>query len=122
MRDNKANNIRLPPIPEKRYFSISEVVTLCAVKAHVLRYWEQEFPKLKPNKRRGNRRYYQRKDVLLIRKIRELLYQQGYTIDGARNALQNQLATKKEVEHAENPIREIILELETLLKHLEQII
>ncbi len=78
----------LPQIPAKRYFTISEVSNLCAVKPHVLRYWEQEFPQLRPMKRRGNRRYYQRHDVLIIRKIRDLLYDQGFTIIGARNKLQ----------------------------------
>jgi len=78
---------QLPPIPAKRYFTIGEASTLCAVKPHVLRYWEQEFPQLKPLKRRGNRRYYQRQDVLLIRRIRSLLYEQGYTIGGARQQL-----------------------------------
>jgi len=74
----------LPPIPAKRYFTIGEVSDLCGVKAHVLRYWEQEFTQLKPLKRRGNRRYYQHHEVLLVRRIRELLYEQGYTIHGAR--------------------------------------
>ncbi len=78
----------LPPIPAKRYFTIGEVSELCGVKPHVLRYWEQEFTQLKPVKRRGNRRYYQHHEVLLIRKIRELLYEQGFTINGARNRLQ----------------------------------
>jgi DNA-binding transcriptional MerR regulator len=77
----------LPPIPAKRYFTIGEVSELCGVKPHVLRYWEQEFTQLKPVKRRGNRRYYQHHDVLLIRRIRELLYEQGFTISGARNRL-----------------------------------
>lgn len=77
----------LPPIPAKRYFTIGEVSDLCGVKAHVLRYWEQEFTQLKPLKRRGNRRYYQHHEVLLVRRIRELLYDQGYTIHGARNQL-----------------------------------
>ena len=77
----------LPPIPAKRYFTIGEVSELCGVKPHVLRYWEQEFTQLKPVKRRGNRRYYQHHEVLLIRKIRELLYEQGFTISGARNRL-----------------------------------
>lgn len=77
----------LPAIPAKRYFTIGEVSDLCAVKPHVLRYWEQEFTQLKPIKRRGNRRYYQHHEVLLIRKIRELLYEQGFTISGARNRL-----------------------------------
>lgn len=79
----------LPPIPAKRYFTIGEVSELCGVKPHVLRYWEQEFTQLKPVKRRGNRRYYQHHEVLLIRRIRELLYEQGFTISGARNKLEN---------------------------------
>lgn len=77
----------LPPIPAKRYFTIGEVSELCGVKPYVLRYWEQEFSQLKPMKRRGNRRYYQHHEVLLIRRIRELLYEQGFTISGARNRL-----------------------------------
>lgn len=77
----------LPDIPEKRYFTIGEVSELCAVKPHVLRYWEQEFPQLRPAKRRGNRRYYKQQDVLVVRDIRELLYQQGFTISGARTQL-----------------------------------
>ena len=77
----------LPPIPAKRYFTIGEVSELCGVKPHVLRYWEQEFTQLKPVKRRGNRRYYQHHEVLLVRRIRELLYSQGFTISGARNRL-----------------------------------
>ena len=81
------NNDQLPPIPGKRYFTIGEVSDLCAVKPHVLRYWEQEFPQLKPVKRRGNRRYYQRQDVLIIRQIRSLLYDEGFTIGGARQRL-----------------------------------
>jgi len=79
--------VTLPPIPAKRYFTIGEVSELCGVKPHVLRYWEQEFTQLKPVKRRGNRRYYQHHEVLLIRKIRSLLYEQGFTISGARNRL-----------------------------------
>ena len=78
----------LPPIPAKRYFTIGEVSDLCGVKPHVLRYWEQEFTQLKPVKRRGNRRYYQHHEVLLIRRIRELLYEHGFTINGARNRLE----------------------------------
>jgi DNA-binding transcriptional MerR regulator len=81
----------LPPIPAKRYFTIGEVSDLCGVKPHVLRYWEQEFTQLKPVKRRGNRRYYQHHEVLLIRRIRELLYEEGFTISGARNRLDNAL-------------------------------
>ena len=88
-RANKAELAVLPPIPAKRYFTIGEVSELCGVKPHVLRYWEQEFTQLKPVKRRGNRRYYQHHEVLLIRRIRELLYEQGFTISGARNKLDN---------------------------------
>ena len=84
----QALKTQLPPIPAKRYFTIGEVSELCGVKPHVLRYWEQEFTQLKPVKRRGNRRYYQHHEVLLIRKIRELLYEQGFTISGARNRLE----------------------------------
>src|ERR1700687_4218924 len=80
----------LPPIPAKRYFTIGEVSDLCAVKPHVLRYWEQEFTQLKPVKRRGNRRYYQHHEVRLIRRIRDLLYEQGFTINGARNRLETE--------------------------------
>jgi DNA-binding transcriptional MerR regulator len=86
-RPNKMESNVLPPIPAKRYFTIGEVSELCGVKPHVLRYWEQEFTQLKPVKRRGNRRYYQHHEVLLIRRIRELLYEQGFTISGARNRL-----------------------------------
>ncbi len=86
-RPSKAELIVLPPIPAKRYFTIGEVSDLCGVKPHVLRYWEQEFTQLKPVKRRGNRRYYQHHEVLLIRSIRDLLYEQGFTISGARNKL-----------------------------------
>ncbi len=84
------DNADLPPIPSKRYFTIGEVSDLCAVKPHVLRYWEQEFPQLKPVKRRGNRRYYQRHEVQLIRQIRNLLYVDGFTISGARNKLEQE--------------------------------
>ena len=82
-----SNNAELPAIPGKRYFTIGEVSELCGVKPHVLRYWEQEFTQLRPVKRRGNRRYYQHHEVLLVRRIRELLYQEGFTISGARNRL-----------------------------------
>ncbi|HEX5363557.1 MAG TPA: MerR family transcriptional regulator [Gallionella sp.] len=88
MEPHKPNS-ELPPIPAKRYFTIGEVSELCGVKAHVLRYWEQEFTQLKPVKRSGNRRYYQHHEVLLIRRIRELLYEQGFTISGARNRLES---------------------------------
>jgi DNA-binding transcriptional MerR regulator len=85
----------LPPIPAKRYFTIGEVSDLCGVKPHVLRYWEQEFTQLKPLKRRGNRRYYQHHEVLLVRRIRELLYEHGYTINGARNKLDDPVEAQK---------------------------
>ena len=88
MAEHRRKAELLPPIPAKRYFTIGEVSDLCAVKPHVLRYWEQEFTQLKPVKRRGNRRYYQHHEVLLIRRIRELLYEHGFTINGARNRLE----------------------------------
>jgi DNA-binding transcriptional MerR regulator len=90
-RPSKTDLIVLPAIPAKRYFTIGEVSELCGVKPHVLRYWEQEFTQLKPVKRRGNRRYYQHHEVLLIRRIRELLYEQGFTISGARNKLDSRI-------------------------------
>jgi DNA-binding transcriptional MerR regulator len=86
----------LPPIPVKRYFTIGEVGDLCGVKPHVLRYWEQEFTQLRPMKRRGNRRYYQHHEVLMIRRIRDLLYDQGFTISGARNKMQEVMQTERE--------------------------
>jgi len=99
-RPNKMELTVLPPIPAKRYFTIGEVSELCGVKPHVLRYWEQEFTQLKPVKRRGNRRYYQHHEVLLIRRIRELLYEQGFTISGARNRLDGRGAHVEEAEAA----------------------
>ncbi len=95
-RISKSELVSLPPIPAKRYFTIGEVSELCGVKPHVLRYWEQEFTQLKPVKRRGNRRYYQHHEVLLIRRIRELLYEQGFTISGARNKLDSRGAGVQE--------------------------
>jgi len=92
MPDHSRVKAELPPIPAKRYFTIGEVSDLCAVKPHVLRYWEQEFTQLKPVKRRGNRRYYQHHEVLLIRRIRDLLYEQGFTINGARHRLESDIA------------------------------
>ena len=89
MAEHRQTKSELPPIPAKRYFTIGEVSDLCAVKPHVLRYWEQEFTQLKPVKRRGNRRYYQHHEVLLIRRIRDLLYEQGFTINGARHRLES---------------------------------
>src|SRR3982751_962052 len=93
MPDHSRVKAELPAIPAKRYFTIGEVSDLCAVKPHVLRYWEQEFAQLKPVKRRGNRRYYQHHEVLLIRRIRDLLYEQGFTINGARHRLESEIAT-----------------------------
>ena len=110
------NNDELPAIPGKRYFAIGEVAELCGVKAHVLRYWEQEFPQLKPVKRRGNRRYYQRQDVIIIRQIRALLYEQGFTIGGARQRMEGE--SGKEDSHYRQLIRQMIVELEDLLRAL----
>src|SRR5512141_3134441 len=108
MEDHTPNS-ELPMIPAKRYFTIGEVSELCGVKAHVLRYWEQEFTQLKPVKRRGNRRYYQHHEVLLIRRIRELLYEQGCTISGARNRLEetgNKFHDEMAEVHAEEAVPE----------------
>ncbi len=109
----------LPPIPAKRYFTIGEVSELCGVKPHVLRYWEQEFPQLKPVKRRGNRRYYQRQDVLVVRQIRSLLYEQGYTIGGARLRLDGDGA-KQESAMSSQIIRQVRMELEEVLQLLKR--
>ncbi len=113
------NNDELPPIPGKRYFTIGEVSELCAVKPHVLRYWEQEFPQLKPVKRRGNRRYYQRQDVLIIRQIRSLLYDEGFTIGGARQRLMGDQA-KSDVTQSQQIIKQLRIELEQVLKILRR--
>jgi len=94
MPEHRQTKSDLPPIPAKRYFTIGEVSDLCAVKPHVLRYWEQEFTQLKPVKRRGNRRYYQHHEVLLIRRIRDLLYEQGFTINGARHRLESEASAQ----------------------------
>src|SRR5471032_253288 len=114
-----SNNSELPPIPGKRYFTIGEVSDLCGVKPHVLRYWEQEFPQLKPVKRRGNRRYYQRQDVLVIRQIRSLLYEEGFTIGGARNKLDGSEA-RDDVSQSQQIIRQLRVELEDVLKILRR--
>ena len=108
------HNAELPAIPGKRYFTIGEVSGLCAVKPHVLRYWEQEFPQLKPVKRRGNRRYYQRQDVLMIRQIRSLLYDQGFTIGGARKQLSGE-EQKQDSTQFKQLISQMIAELEDVL-------
>ena len=121
MLDPNSSNIELPPIPGKRYFTIGEVSELCMVKPHVLRYWEQEFPQLKPVKRRGNRRYYQRHDVEMIRNIRSLLYEQGFTIGGARQQLSSDGSVKQAAATQEDQrprpelIRELRGELEEVL-------
>ena len=113
------NNDELPPIPAKRYFAIGEVAELCGVKPHVLRYWEQEFPQLKPVKRRGNRRYYQRQDVIVIRQIRGLLYEQGFTIGGARNQLEGDEA-RADATQSQQIVRQLRTELEELLRILRR--
>ncbi|MBM5573201.1 MerR family transcriptional regulator [Deefgea sp. CFH1-16] len=110
----------LPSIPAKRYFTIGEVSELCGVKPHVLRYWEQEFTQLKPVKRRGNRRYYQHHEVLLVRRIRSLLYEQGFTISGARNQLGVSMAEVGDFGGGEVSLTEVRHELEDLLAWLEQ--
>ncbi|OAB56418.1 transcriptional regulator [Leptolyngbya valderiana BDU 20041] len=113
------SNQELPTIPAKRYFTIGEVSELCAVKPHVLRYWEQEFPQLKPVKRRGNRRYYQRHDVLMIRQIRSLLHEQGFTILGARQRLEGEKA-QDDVSMSQQLIRQLRTELEDILHVLRR--
>ncbi len=113
-----SNNNELPQIPAKRYFTIGEVSELCAVKPHVLRYWEQEFPQLKPVKRRGNRRYYQRHDVLMIRQIRALLYENGYTIGGARTHLSSDDA-KEDASQSKQLIKQLCVELEEIVAVLK---
>jgi integration host factor alpha subunit len=122
------NNDELPPIPGKRYFTIGEVSDLCAVKPHVLRYWEQEFPQLKPVKRRGNRRYYQRQDVIVIRQIRSLLYDRqirsllyddGFTIGGARQKLTGEEA-KSDLSQSQQIIKQMRKELDEILKLLRR--
>ena len=118
MLDPNSSNIELPPIPGKRYFTIGEVSELCMVKPHVLRYWEQEFPQLKPVKRRGNRRYYQRGDVMMIRQIRSLLYEQGFTIGGARQQLTSDGGVKHDKPDAQGPRPELIGELRGQLEEV----
>nr|WP_315472944.1 MerR family transcriptional regulator [uncultured Undibacterium sp.] len=121
MSDVTMENLVLPPIPAKRYFTIGEVSDLCGVKPHVLRYWEQEFAQLKPVKRRGNRRYYQHHEVLLIRRIRELLYEQGFTINGARNKLNNQVA-HDEVKEAAISSQDLPLNLVKIRSELQALL
>lgn len=109
----------LPPIPEKRYFTISEVGYLCGVKTYVLRYWEQEFPSLKPSKRRGNRRYYLKQDVLLVRQIRKLLYEDGFTIEGARSQLVSTTTAISQPIKFDEIAKKVIAELEMVLQNLQ---
>ncbi|WP_457675419.1 MerR family transcriptional regulator [Thiolapillus sp.] len=118
MLDPNSSAVELPPIPGKRYFTIGEVSELCQVKPHVLRYWEQEFPQLKPVKRRGNRRYYQRHDVIMIRQIRSLLYEQGFTIGGARQKLDGQDA-QEDKSQSHQIIRQLLAELEEVAQILK---
>ena len=112
----------LPPIPAKRYFTIGEVSELCGVKPHVLRYWEQEFTQLRPVKRGGNRRYYQHHEVLLIRRIRELLYQDGFTISGARNRLDELAARKREDAEESIGLRGQLASVRSEIKSILQLI
>jgi len=118
MLDPGNNKVELPAIPGKRYFTIGEVSELCQVKPHVLRYWEQEFPQLKPVKRRGNRRYYQRHDVLMVRQIRNLLYEQGFTIGGARQQLSGDQA-RNDQNQSHQIVHQLRVELEELLQLLK---
>ena len=112
----------LPPIPAKRYFTIGEVSDLCGVKPHVLRYWEQEFTQLRPVKRGGNRRYYQHHEVLLIRRIRELLYRDGFTISGARNRLDEMAARKREDAEESVGLREQLASVRSEIKSILQLL
>jgi DNA-binding transcriptional MerR regulator len=124
MLDQKSNRRRhpkqdLPSIPDKLYFTIGEVSQLCNLKSHVLRYWEQEFPQLNPSKRKGNRRYYQRKDVLMVRDIMSLLYEQGFTIEGARTKLSSERKQDSSQRIYHNLLQETIGNLEKILAELE---
>ena len=122
LSSHSLSKISLPSIPAKRYFTIGEVSELCGVKPHVLRYWEQEFTQLKPVKRRGNRRYYQHHEVLLIRRIRELLYDQGFTISGARNRLDELVAVPAKAARAQpDPtLLTVRREIESLIELLRE--
>jgi DNA-binding transcriptional MerR regulator len=113
-----SNNDELPQIPAKRYFTIGEVGELCAVKPHVLRYWEQEFPQLNPVKRRGNRRYYQRQDVILIRQIKELLYDQGFTIGGARQRMSGSAEDSPKPSISHKILKDVIKDVEDIIARL----
>jgi len=121
MENKKINSASLP-IPAKRYFTIGEVGILCDVKPHVLRYWEQEFTQLKPTKRRGNRRYYQHQEVLLIRRIRELLYDQGFTINGARNRLSHNESKPISIEERTAGQQTLVLDLGYVQREIKSIV
>lgn len=112
----KTSNAVLPPIPDKLYFTIGEVSKLCDIKTHVLRYWEQEFEQLRPAKRKGNRRYYQRKDIMMVRKLKDLLYGQGFTIEGARTQLSQSTDTKERIS---SNTHQSLKTLQTAVKDLE---
>lgn len=118
-RRKQSNQKALPAIPDKRYFTIGEVSKLCGVQPHVLRYWEQEFKSLSPVKRQGNRRYYQQKDILLVRQIRQLLYDKGYTIEGARAQLTSSAGEVSPSVEANAVVKKIIAELENVLQELK---
>ena len=119
-KEGRTKGIELAEIPDKLYFSIGEVGRLCQLKPHVLRYWEQEFSQLSPNTRTGNRRYYQRKDILLVRKIRSLLYDQGYTIEGARQQLITDSSSEKSAvsSNIKQVVKDSIVKLENVLHYL----
>lgn len=119
IKSNHKQDVESPLIPDKLYFTIGEVGKLCQLQPHVLRYWEQEFSQLSPTKRRGNRRYYQYKDVLLIRKIRHLLYEQGYTIEGARQQLSGESAKNDPQQKTYQTIRSAVQNLEKMVADLE---
>jgi len=118
--ENQQTDIALPPIPAKRYFTIGEVSDLCGVKSHVLRYWEQEFTQLKPVKRGGNRRYYQHHEVMLIRRIRQLLYEEGFTISGARSRLDHSEGRQEDNVHME--LAQADFDISALRKEISEVI
>ncbi len=119
MAEETGSQLSLPAIPDKRYFTIGEVSRLCALKSHVLRYWEQEIPQLKPTKRRGNRRYYQRHDVEMVRHIRDLLYAQGFTLEGARQQLAHQQAMPTECVISKQQITQLRTQVQSALDYLQ---
>ena len=121
-KKTEINDTDLSPIPDKLYFSIGEVALLCELKPHVLRYWEQEFSQLSPSKRRGNRRYYQRKDVLLVRQIKSLLYSKGYTIEGARAQLAgDESVSLRKMQQSHAQLQSAVSQLEKIVDELEEV-